>query len=104
MFLRAAERWAEAITGDLPKVTTNGRVIDDLLITASGVVIASPGNTLGRTGPTRFRSDSNLPYHGIIQFDTADPATMERNGTPDEVILHDMGQIIGMGTIWARKG
>lgn len=104
VFSRAANRWAEVITGDLPNVTYNGRVIDDLLIAASGIFIDGPGNILGQAGPRQLRSGSNLPYYGIMQFDTADLAAMERDGTLYEVILHEMGHVIGIGTIWARKG
>ena len=36
----------------------------------------------------------------IMQFDTADLATMEANGSLVDVITHEMGHVLGFGTIW----
>ncbi|MFM9025925.1 MAG: leishmanolysin-related zinc metalloendopeptidase, partial [Planctomycetaceae bacterium] len=102
-FTRAANRWAEVITGDLPDVTFNGRVIDDLLIDAAAVAIDGPGGILGRAGPRQLRSVTSLPFYGIMDFDTADLGEMERDGTLFEVILHEMGHVVGFGTIWSQK-
>src|SRR5206468_3798545 len=78
--------------------------VDDLLINASAVGIDGRGNILGQAGPDRFRSGSLLPYHGVMQFDTADLAAMESNGTLLSVILHEMGHVLGVGTLWDAKG
>jgi hypothetical protein len=39
-----------------------------------------------------------------MTFDTADLEEMERRGTLNDVITHEMGHVIGIGTIWSRKG
>ena len=39
-----------------------------------------------------------------MSFDTADLDEMERKGTLNDVITHEMGHVLGIGTIWARKG
>lgn len=101
IFALAEQRWEEIITGDLPDVGA----IDDVLITASGVFIDGAGGILGQAGPTALRMDgSYLPYSGIMQFDSADLAAMESSGELLDVILHEMGHVLGIGTIWELKG
>lgn len=108
-FKKAADRWTKVIVGDLPSVLVDGEVIDDLLILAQGVAIDGVGGVLGQAGPTQIRSSTAgaaafLPVKGIMSFDTADLAKMQQNGTLKDVITHEMGHVIGVGTIWALKG
>jgi leishmanolysin len=108
-FKAAADRWSRVIVGDLPDVVINGQVIDDVLIEASGVQIDGPGNILGQAGPTHLRpasagSAAFIPAKGRMQFDTADLASMQANGTLNDVITHEMGHVLGVGTIWMAKG
>jgi hypothetical protein len=107
-FKRAADRWSKVIVGDLPPVLVSGEVIDDLLIEAQGTTIDGPGGILGQAGPTNLRPRSAgasafLPAKGIMSFDTADLAKMESDGTLVDVITHEMGHVIGIGTIWDKK-
>ena len=39
-----------------------------------------------------------------MQFDTADLAPMEADGSLVRVIVHEMGHVLGFGTIWDRLG
>jgi Leishmanolysin len=108
-FKKAANRWSKVIVGDLPNVVINGQVIDDVLIEASGVPIDGPGGILGQAGPTHLRPASAgaaafIPAKGRMQFDTADLAGMQANGTLNDVITHEMGHVLGVGTIWSIKG
>lgn len=108
-FKTAAKRWSKVIVGDLPSVTVSGEVIDDLLIMAQGVAIDGPGKILGQAGPTHLRPASAgvnafLPAKGLMSFDTADLAQMQADGTLVDVITHEMGHVIGIGTVWANKG
>jgi hypothetical protein len=107
-FTTAADRWAKVIIGDLPSVNVDGEVIDDLLILAQGVPIDGPGRILGQAGPTHLRPASAgaaafLPVKGIMSFDTADLAKMQSDGTLKDVIAHEMGHVLGIGTIWTNK-
>jgi hypothetical protein len=107
-FKKAANRWSRVIVGDLPSVLVGGEVIDDLLIEAQGVAIDGPGNILGQAGPTNLRPRSAgvnayLPAKGIMSFDSDDLDAMEADGTLLDVITHEMGHVIGIGTIWERK-
>jgi hypothetical protein len=104
IFQQAANRWAQVITGDLPNATYNGLTVDDLLINASSTTIDGVNGILGQAGPDRFRSGSVLPYHGVMEFDSADMASMESSGLLFSVVLHEMGHILGIGTIWSNLG
>lgn len=104
VFEVAAARWSEIITGDLPDVTIAGRIIDDVEIEATAPRIDGSGGILGGAAPTAFRTTgSRLPYQGIMEFDSADVASMESNGTFTGVILHEMGHVLGIGSLWSDK-
>lgn len=107
-FKAAADRWTTLIVGDLPSIKVNGEIIDDLVIEAQGRNIDGPGNTLGQAGPTHVRPPNAgafafLPVKGIMAFDTADLDSMEQRGTLGDVITHEMGHVLGIGTIWESK-
>ena len=107
-FKLAANRWTHVITGDLPDVIVGGETINNLRITAQGTNIDGVGNILGQAGPSHLRPANAgaavfLPATGDMQFDTADLADMEQNGTLNDVITHEMGHVIGIGTIWNHK-
>jgi len=107
-FKKAADRWARVIVGDLPPVSIGGELIDDVLIEAEGVAIDGAGRILGQAGPTHLRPASAgtaafLPAKGIMSFDSADLASMQADGTLGDVITHEMGHVLGVGTIWTNK-
>jgi hypothetical protein len=107
-FKAAADRWSRVIIGDVASVTIDGEVIDDVLILAQGQDIDGPGKILGQAGPTHVRprtagKDAFLPAKGTMAFDTADLQQMEHDGTLNDVITHEMGHVLGIGTIWSRK-
>ena len=107
-FAAAADRWTAVIVGDLPDVRVGGETIDDLLILAQGADIDGPGKVLGQAGPTHLRPSSAgkaafIPARGSMTFDTADLAEMGRRGTLGDVITHEMGHVLGIGTIWEQK-
>jgi Ca2+-binding RTX toxin-like protein len=102
---QAAERWSQIITGDIPDVNSGQYgFIDDLLIDASIAPIDGAGGILGQAGPDLLRTGSKLPAHGEMEFDSADVANMFANGTWTNVILHEIGHILGIGTIWSLLG
>jgi len=107
-FKGAADRWSQVIVGDLPRMLVDGEVIDDVLILAQGAEIDGPGTILGQAGPSRLRprnagNAAFLPAKGVMTFDTADLEQMEQRGTLNDVITHEMGHVIGSGTIWDKK-
>lgn len=119
-FASAATRWSQVIVGDLsnftagsiPACTNSGgavlhpavaEAVDDLVIFATLAPIDGPGQTLGSASPCYFRSSSLTAVTGMMTFDTADLQAMENNGSLNEVILHEMGHVIGLGTLWNIK-
>ena len=107
-FRRAAARWSRVIVGDLPAVTVDGETIDDVLILAEGLELDGPEKVLGQSGPTVLRGldagmQAYLPAKGEMSFDVADLEAMQREGTLEDVIAHEMGHVLGIGTIWSRK-
>ena len=104
VFQQAAKRWQEIIVGDLPNATYRGLAVDDILINASSASIDGVNGVLGQAWSDAFRSGSVLPYHGVMQFDSADVASMERSGLLQSVVLHEMGHVLGIGTIWGYRG
>jgi hypothetical protein len=74
--------------------------IDDLVSFAAIDSIDGPGKILGQAGPCGFRG-TGLPFLGVMMFDSADVAQLEADGEFDEVILHEMGHVLGYGTIWS---
>lgn len=103
-FAAAANRWSQIIIGDLPDVNDNGLLIDDLRIDATAPKIDGSGGILGQAAPTAFRSGSDLPFRGFMEFDSADLASLEAGGQLSQVIVHEMGHVLGFGTIWTDKG
>jgi hypothetical protein len=108
-FKTAANRWSRVIVGDLPNIMIDGKIIDDVVISAQGTDIDGAGGILGQAGPTHLRPAGAgqfafIPARGVMSFDTADLAEMESEGTLGDVITHEMGHVIGVGTIWSLKG
>jgi hypothetical protein len=118
-FENARTRWQQVITGKLPDFALTGanqvpanacgidhpavnEVVDDLLILVQVVPIDGPGKILGSAGPCMIRGSSNLPILGVIKLDSDDLQLMESNGTLRDVILHEIGHVLGLGTLWSR--
>jgi len=100
IFTSAEQVWERIIIGDIPDVG----LIDDVEIDAAGVAIDGVGGILGQAGPTGLRVGSFLPFSGIMQFDTADLGALEASGQLQDVILHEMAHVLGLGTIWNNLG
>lgn len=111
-FADAAFTWMNIITADLPDVDyaaspisanacgiNHGAidfVVDDILLLVEAINIDGPGGALaGATWCDNNRA-GGLPSVGIMQFDIADL------GFPvfQDVIEHEMGHAIGIGTLW----
>ncbi len=115
-FETAEARWEEVVIGDLPDVSVNrpagtcsstspiNETVDDLLIFVTIESIDGPGGVLGSAGPCLIRSGANLPLAGSMRLDTADLAGLESSGLLDEIILHEMGHVLGIGSLWNLLG
>lgn len=114
-FRSAATRWETILTNDLPALPltlTPGQcsgpglneTIDDLAIYVLLEPIDGPGAVLGSAGPCAVRSGGGLTAVGVMRFDVADLPGLESTGRLNAVILHEMGHVLGIGTLWNRTG
>lgn len=109
-FDAAAARWSQIILkGGAPYAINEvsegcgdlrGQTVDGVVITANLTAIDGAGKILGSAGPCILRDVGLLPAQGYMEFDTADLATLESNGQLQLVILHEMGHVLGFGSIW----
>ena len=114
-FQAAAARWAQSFRGDLSAVqvtdldvafcsgvegTRLTGVIDDLLILVKVDSIDGVGGTLGSAGPCFIRNSTGSPVIGTIRMDRDDLAFLAGLGLLNDVILHEMGHVLGLGTLW----
>lgn len=116
VFEAAAERWERIIIEDVPSVsgeeipsaffgvppiiTADEGIIDDLVIEVVLAPIDGPGDILGSAGPNYVRIPDVTTISGVMFFDVADLATLEELDLFEEVIVHEMGHVLGIGTIW----
>lgn len=116
-FEDAAARWGSLITGDLsdtpvsigrglcgPSSPSVNMTIDDLVIFARIEPIDGVNGILGSAGPCVIRNSNHLTLLGLMRFDIADVATLEANNQLRTVIQHEMGHVIGIGSLWPTFG
>jgi hypothetical protein len=112
----AVLRWRTVIQNDLPNIPVNApagacfsrqpalnEMVDDLLLLIDFAAIDGVGKTLGEAGPCYIRTGSSLPVLGYLKLDSGDLDFMERTGTLDDVVLHEIGHVLGIGTLWDNK-
>jgi hypothetical protein len=123
-FAEAELRWESIITGDLPDVNENldagqcgenqpatSGPFDDVTIFVTIEPIDGPGDVLGQAGPCFIRvtnppnvSIGDVTVIGRMQFDVDDVEALEQEGSLQDVILHEMGHVLGFGTLWDGLG
>ena len=110
-YVSARAKWRSVITGNLVSISSSGlmgdpcsnaypAIIDDIHICGRDVPIDGAGAVLGRAGPTYLRTSDGTSISGFMEFDVADVATLIASGSWEAVILHEMGHVIGIGTLW----
>lgn len=119
-FLAAANKWRTVIRTTIGSVAFNppngnapagscgvpefpgisGETVKDVRIYAMFVPIDGARNVLASAGPCFYRTSSGLTIVGVMRFDVADTALLNQNGQLDQVILHEMGHVLGIGSFW----
>jgi hypothetical protein len=113
-FDSAEAKWERTIYQDVPNIAsltinpgqcgnsaTIGPVaVDDVLILIEVDSIDGPGSILGQAGPCFVRTVGRLTVAGIMTFDSADAGGLISAGDFDEVVLHEMGHVLGVGSLW----
>ena len=115
-FTDAAARWSEIIRTGLVDIPINvpanfcgtgapafSGTVDDLMIEANIEPIDGSGGILASAGPCLTRIAGGLPVYGAMRFDSADVAYLEADGQLETVILHEMGHVLGIGTVWGLR-
>lgn len=115
-FEAAWRKWRSVITGDIPDYSFTGNqycgrpaapeVFDDLVIYVNLAYIDGEGKVLGSAGPCAANPANLLPFVGNMTLDTTDLRALEAGGQLDQVIVHEMGHVlgIGIGPLWDPKG
>lgn len=124
-FAHAEVRWEQVITGDLPDGSIDvpagtcgsgtpalNEVVDDVVILAAFHSTDGPGNVLAQAGPCLFRDANDdgryqigeLPGVGIMIFDADDLGFLARNDLLAAAVLHEMGHVLGLGSLWSDMG
>jgi hypothetical protein len=109
-FTQAETFWESVITGYQPSfmqeaanynVTPTG-----INIAATSAYIDGVGNVLGSAGPTTawFGTTYVVANSGAMNFDSADMTAMVNNGSFAKVVMHEMGHVLGIGTLWTDNG
>ncbi len=107
-FNAAAARWEQVITADVADATIpnfNGcgnagpvGTIDDLIIDVTIAPIDGPGRVLGSAG--FCARTGTIARAGSMTFDSADVGPWLTANQFDRVVLHEMGHVLGIGTMW----
>jgi len=110
VFEAAAARWERIIIKDVPDVAgpipsafagfPDIDAIDDLVIEVALAPIDGPGGILGQAGPQFVRTEDFLSLTGVMFFDVEDLDFLEEIDLFEEVIVHEMGHVLGVGTLW----
>jgi hypothetical protein len=118
-FLDAAATWEQIIVGDIPQQDFSTDPIDASACGAAGIVddvvddvriyvridsIDGLNGTLAQAGPCFPRQISGFPILGTMIFDEDDVAKLEAAGDLEPVVLHEMGHVLGIGTMWKSRG
>lgn len=115
VFRQATFNWRRRITADIPDITVSipaaacapfqagvSGTVDDVVIDVDIGPIDGAGGILGGATPCFIRTASRLPLLGVMQFDDADLEQLRVQGTLGDVILHEMGHVLGIGSLWAN--
>lgn len=92
----AVNKWENVIISELPDVGE----VDDLQITVETTDVDGQGGTLAFAGPRAFRSEEAfLPYLGAVTIDIADRS---ESRALVEIVTHEIGHVLGIGTFWSQ--
>ena len=57
------------------------------------------GNILGQASPCYVNGNA-IPFLGFMEFDSLDVSQLVARGQFEKVVLHEIGHVLGIGTVW----
>ncbi len=113
----AVGRWRDQIPGKLEPMPVDlaagacgsgspaiNQVVDDLLVFVTVGTIDGITGILGQAGPCTARLSNGLPITAKMTLDSADVIRLEGTGRLVDLILHELGHALGIGTLWTGMG
>jgi hypothetical protein len=122
-FDSAAAKWQRIVVGDLEDIVIAGtdtmgpvtigsnpcipatvnQTIDDVVIFAYVKPIDGARGILGFATPIYSRNSDSTTISGCMTFDVADMEELAAAGALQATITHEMGHVLGIGTLWDAK-
>ena len=115
-FNQAVAAWQSVIVDSVGSVPTKlaagacdsvqpavNETVKDLLVLVhvQRITDTVPGQAiLGESGPCLVRDPGNIPVLGVMSLNSSTLASLAGNGMLNEVIKHEMGHLLGFGTVW----
>ncbi len=112
-FTKAAAKWRTIIVGHVHDVRVTApdsacaswtpafnEIVSDVVVFARIAPIDGAGKILAQAGPCYLNTASRLTLVGVMEFDQDDLPGLLNSGTIDDVVLHEMGHVLGIGTLW----
>jgi hypothetical protein len=88
------ESWTPALIGSVQNAVIFAR-IDSI----DGPGSPGEGNILGQASPCYVNANA-IPFLGFMEFDKYDVDLLVAQGQFEKVVLHEIGHVLGIGTIW----
>jgi hypothetical protein len=79
-----------------------GISIDDIVVVVNVATIDGVGGIQGQASPCTTRSSGSLPVVGVFTLDADDAARLVGQQTLTDIVFHELGHILGFGTLWDR--
>ena len=89
--------WTPAVTG-----TVQNTIIFARIDSIDGPGSPGAGNILGQASPC-FVNGNAIPFLGYMEFDSLDVSQLVARGQFEKVVLHEIGHVLGIGTIWSFR-
>ena len=94
--------YQDGTTGFGPFASPIGPIVVDAGVSA----IDGPNGTLAFAGPSSGTTDNGgffVTTEGDLQFDSADIDTLAADGNLQDIIVHELGHVLGFGTLWVAN-
>jgi Leishmanolysin len=86
--------WSPAVTG-----TVQNAIIFARIDSIDGPGSPGVGNILGQASPCYVNANA-IPFLGFMEFDKYDVDLLVAQGQFEKVVLHEIGHVLGIGTVW----